>query len=225
MSFCFFMKAVLFDLDNTLIDFWKMKKLSCGAAMDAMIDAGLKINRKKALVLLFKLYDQHGYEDKEIFQKFLKKVTGSIDYRMVAAGIVAYRSLRGGFLHPYPDTEKVLMTLKQRKLKLGVVTDAPRLKAWIRLEAMQLSRYFDVVVTHEDTRRLKPSTLPFRAALRRLKVKPEECLMLGDMPNRDMVGARKIGMKTCFARYGNAKAKNVKADFEITSLKMLLKIG
>ncbi|MDA1197123.1 MAG: HAD-IA family hydrolase [Nanoarchaeota archaeon] len=218
------MKAVLFDLDNTLIDFWKMKELSCGAAMDAMIDSGLNINRKKALVLLFKLYDQYGYEDKEIFQKFLKKVTGKIDYRLVACGIVAYRSVRGGFLHPYPDTEKVLMALKQKKIKLGIVTDAPRLKAWIRLEAMQLSNFFDVVVTHEDTHRLKPSTMPFRAALKKLEVEPEDCLMLGDMPNRDMVGARKIGMKTCFARYGNSKAKKVKADFEITDLKMLLKI-
>ena len=37
-------KAVLFDLDNTLIDFMRMKRLSCEVAMDAMIKAGLKIN-------------------------------------------------------------------------------------------------------------------------------------------------------------------------------------
>ena len=36
-------KAVLFDIDNTLIDFMKMKKECCRAAIDAMISAGLKI--------------------------------------------------------------------------------------------------------------------------------------------------------------------------------------
>ena len=217
-------KAILFDLDNTLIDFWKMKKLSCEAGIDAMIDAGLRINRKKAMKLLFTLYDQYGYEDKEIFQKFLKKVTGKIDYQKVAAGIVAYRGVRTGFLHAYPDTEKVLLALKQKKLKLAIVTDAPRLKAWIRLEAMQLSRYFDVVVTHEDTHRLKPSSMPFRAALRQLNVKAADCLMVGDMPNRDILGASKMGMQTCFARYGNPNAKRVNADFEIKRLKGLLKV-
>ena len=42
-------KAVLFDLDMTLIDFMKMKNMACTEAIDAMIDAGLKMNREKAL--------------------------------------------------------------------------------------------------------------------------------------------------------------------------------
>ena len=37
------LKAVLFDVDNTLIDFMNMKKKSCEAAIEAMIGAGLKM--------------------------------------------------------------------------------------------------------------------------------------------------------------------------------------
>jgi len=40
-------KAILFDLDNTLVDFMAMKRNSCKAAMNAMIKAGLKIDKKK----------------------------------------------------------------------------------------------------------------------------------------------------------------------------------
>jgi len=217
-------KAVLFDLDNTLIDFMRMKRNSCEAAISGMIDAGLKINKEKALKRLFKLYDKYGMEDSQIFQRFLKEEAGKIDYRVLANGIVAYRNVRASYLQPYPHTDYVLIKLKSRGVKLCIVTDAPRLKAWIRLMAMKIGNFFDIVVAYEDTKEFKPSHLPFEVALRRLGVKAEECLMVGDMPHRDMAGAKKLGIKTCFARYGNAKAKNVDADYEIRDIKELLRI-
>ncbi len=217
-------KAVLFDLDNTLIDFMRMKRNSCEAGISAMIDAGLKVNKEKALKKLFKLYDIYGLEEKKIFQKFLKKETGSVDYRILANAIVAYRSVRTSYLHPFPHTDYVLLKLKSKGIKLAIVTDAPRLKAWLRLMAMKIGNFFDVVVAFEDTKELKPSSLPFEAALNKLKLTPEECLMVGDLPHRDIEGAKKLGIKTCFAKYGNLKVKKSKADYEISDIKELLKI-
>ena len=217
-------KAVLFDLDNTLIDFLKMKKLSCEAAIDAMIGAGLHIKHDKAIKVLYGLYDKYGMEERTIFQKFLTKLTGKIDYKILANGIVAYRRVRTGFLDPYPNVDYVLLKLKGKGLKLGIVTDAPKLKAWIRLAYMKLTNYFDVVVTFEDTKQHKPSKLPFEAALKKLKLKPEECLMVGDWPERDIKGAKAIGIKTCFARYGNPNIKKTDADYEIKNIKELLDI-
>ncbi|MCX8193742.1 MAG: hypothetical protein N3G19_00010 [Candidatus Pacearchaeota archaeon] len=46
------MKAILFDLDNTLIDFMTMKHKCCEAAIDAMIAAGLKIKKEKAALTM-----------------------------------------------------------------------------------------------------------------------------------------------------------------------------
>jgi HAD superfamily hydrolase (TIGR02253 family) len=217
-------KAILFDLDNTLINFMKMKRLSCEAAIDAMIDAGLKVNRDKAMKLMFKLYDKHGLEDPRIFQKYLRQVLGKVDYRILAYGVVAYRRVRSGFLEPYPHTQYVLLKLKSKGLKLGVVSDAPRLKAWIRLAAMKIADFFDVIVAFEDTKRLKPSELPFKAALAKLQLNATDCLMVGDMPQRDIKGAKALGMKTCFAAYGNPKIKVSDADFVINDIKELLGI-
>ncbi len=217
-------KAVIFDLDNTLIDFLKMKKHSCRAAIDAMIGAGLNVEHDKAIKLLFELYGKYGMEEKTIFQKVLKKLTGKVDYKILANGIVAYRKVRTGFLEPYPNIDYVLLKLKGMGIKLAVVTDAPKLKAWIRLASMKLSNYFDVVVALEDTGKLKPSKLPFLAALKKLKLEPSECLMVGDWPERDIKGAKALGMETCFARYGNPKVKKSYADYEITNTKMILDI-
>ena len=217
-------KAVIFDLDNTLIDFMTMKRLSCDAAISAMIGAGLNVNKEKAMKELFALYGKYGLEEKRIFQKFLKKMMKKINYEILASGIVAYRRVRTGFLEPYPYVSEVMFELKKRGIKLAIVSDAPRLKAWIRLVAMKINHLFDVVVTFDDSKVMKPSEKPFKIAFKQLRVKPQECLMVGDRPERDIKGAKKLGMITCFAKYGNPKVKDSGADYEINDIKELLEI-
>jgi len=218
-------KAVIFDLDNTLIDFLKMKRMACSEAVDAMIDAGLKIRKDKALKELYALYGVYGIEYQEIFQKFLKKVSGKIDYRILAYAIVAYRRVKNGFLAPYPGAKQVLIRLRENRLKLAIVSDAPRLQAWLRLSSMRLDDFFDVVVALEDTGKQKPSKLPFSAALKKLNVNPGECLMVGDNPGKDIKGAKLMGMRTCHAKYGlTYKADSFKADFVIRSIRELPKV-
>jgi len=217
-------KAVFFDLDNTLIDFMAMKHRSCEAAIDAMRKAGLKFEKKKALKILFELYDKYGIEHKEIFQKFLKKIKGKIDYRLVAHGIVAYRKAKERCLVPYPHATPTLTKLK-KKYKLAIISDAPRLGAWLRLAAMNIDSFFDIIITAADVRKKKTSMAPFRAALKALKLKPEEALMVGDRIERDIRPAKALGIKTCYARYGATKSipkGKSGADFEIEDISELV---
>lgn len=213
-------KAVLFDLDNTLIDFMKVKKLSVDAAINAMLAAGARISKKRATKILYQLYKQHGIEHQQIFQKFLRAVLGKLDYKVLAEGIVAYRKMQAGILLPYSDVIPTLKKLRQQRLKLAIVSDAPRMRAWLRLVEMKIHNFFDVVVCHEDTGHYKHTGLPFKRALKLLRLKPEQCLMVGDWPERDIVGAKKLGIRTIFARYGTTKKiRNSGADFEIDSVR------
>ena len=214
-------KAIFFDLDNTLIDFMKMKQKCCESAINAMISAGLKIKREEALKILFKLYDQYGIEYQQIFQKLLQKTKGKIDYQIMAHGIVAYRKIKESYLVPYPNVVSTLKKLK-KNYKLVIISDAPRMEVWLRLAAMQLDGFFDIVVTAGDVRRTKDKKTPFKTALRILKIKPEEALMVGDRIERDIKPAKSLGIKTCFAKYGS-KDKISEADFEINDIKELLK--
>jgi putative hydrolase of the HAD superfamily len=222
-------KAVLFDLDNTLIDFMTMKRGCVEAAVSAMVKAGLKLDRKKAIKIFYKLYDKYGIEYNKIFQKFLEEINRKIDYKILAAGIVAYRKAQPEFMQPYKNVIPTLQKLKRKGLRLAIVSDAPRLKAWMRLTEMNLQRFFDVVVAYGDVWERKPSKLPFRKALSELKLKPSEVLMIGDNLRKDIAGARKLGMKTCFARYG-FYTKNIPkkgksgADFEINDVGELARI-
>lgn len=218
-------KAVLFDLDNTLIDFMRVKRSSVNAAIDAMLAAGVKVKKRKAEKILYALYKEYGIEHQQIFQKFLRAVIGKLDYKILAEGIVAYRKMQAGILQPYSDVIPTLRKLRQQRLKLAVVSDAPRLRAWLRLVEMGIQNKFDAVVCHEDTGSYKHTGLPFKRALKLLKLKPEQCVMVGDWPERDIVGAKKLGIRTIFARYGTTKKiKKSGADFEVDSIKCVVEV-
>ncbi len=218
-------KAVFFDLDNTLVDFMRFKRMCLEGSVEAMVDAGLKIERDKAMELLYKLYDKHGMEYKHIFDDFLKEVMDTPDPKILAAAIVAYRQRRVSFLEPYPHVIPTLLELMRRGVKLGIITDAPRLKAWIRLCTLKLHHFFKIVVTLDDTGKRKPSPEPFMLGLKIAGVNPEESLYVGDREEVDIAGAKAVGMKTCFAKYGGMKFEGkVEPDYIIDDIEDLLSI-
>jgi putative hydrolase of the HAD superfamily len=216
-------KAILFDLDNTLIDFMKMKEEACRSALRAMIKKGLKIPFKSGFKRLMKTYFRVGIESNIAFEEFLKEA-GCSDTKILAAGINEYLKTKNKFLKPYPDVRPTLKKLKKIGLRLAIVTDAPRLKAYQRLVAMKIDNYFDFVVGLEDTGEKKPSELPFKAAINKLGLKPREIVMIGDSIKRDVLTAKRIGMITILAKYGQIGKEKGKADFEINDIDEILKI-
>lgn len=225
-------KAIIFDLDNTLVDFMKMKDDAVNAAINAMIDAGLKMTAPEARRRIYEIYQKEGIEFQEVFDLFLTECCGTINPKYLAAGIVAYRRAREAALVLYPHVNFTLIELMKRGLKLAVLSDAPRKQAWLRLCYLNLHYLFEIVVTFEDTLKRKPEPEPFRKVLDELKVLPEEALMVGDWPERDMTGASKLGIKTVYAKYGDvydrfSKTNAIeppKADFTVEDIAELIDI-
>lgn len=218
-------KAVIFDLDNTLVDFMLLKNNAVEAAIHAMVDAGLDMSYEDARKKIDEIYDREGMEYQQVFDKFLEDYYGNVDHRIMSAGIVAYRKAREAALKPYPRVFPTLIELIKRGIKLAVVTDAPAKEAWLRLSYLNFHHIFDFVVTFDDTRERKPSPAPFNRALELLGLKGEECLMIGDWADKDMVGAKAVGMKTVFARYGDFfETTHPGSDYEIDSISGLLEI-
>lgn len=218
-------KGVIFDLDNTLVDFMKMKDAAIDAAVDGMIDAGLPLKKEIARDKIFKVYKEKGIEYQQVFDSFLMQELGRLDTKILAAGIIAYRRARESAMVSYPRVTITLLELLKRGLRLAVVSDAPRLQAWLRLCGLNIHNYFDVVVTFEDTNKRKPDAEPFRKSLELLQLQADEVIMIGDWPERDIGGAKPLGMKTVFARYGDTfGTKCSGADWEINDIYDLIKI-
>src|SRR5712692_10629107 len=218
-------RAVVFDLDNTLVDFMSMKRQATDAAIHSMIDAGLGLSFDETKARIEAIYQERGIEFQNVFDQLLYDIFNKVDYKILSAGIIAYRRAREAALVPYPHVYMTLMELLKRGLRLAVISDAPAREAWLRLCYLNFHHIFHTVVTFDDTGERKPNPGPFRKALELLNVRPHEALMVGDWAERDMIGASNIGMKTVFARYGDTFGTiETHADYEISDVKELIEI-
>ncbi len=218
-------KAVVFDLDNTLVDFMAMKRQAIGAAINAMIDSGLKLTREEIQQRIDAIYKERGIEFQNVFDHLLYDEFQKVNYKVLSAGVIAYRRAREAALTPYPHVYTTLVNLMKMGVKLGVVSDAPAKEAWLRLSYLNLHHIFDHIVTFEDTGKRKPDPAPFERILSLLQVPASEALMIGDWAERDMVGAAQVGMKTVFARYGDTFGTvETNADYEVNDIAELLEI-
>ena len=218
-------KGVIFDLDNTLLDFMKMKEVAVKSAIKGMIEAGLDIDEKESYKDIVSIYEKFGWENQKVFDVFLNKTIGYVDNKFLAAGIVAYRRAREANLLAYPNVNRTLVGLTKLGIKLAVVSDAPSREAWMRIYYLNLYHFFDAVITFDDSGERKPSSKPFEMALNKLKLEAEDSLMIGDWPERDVVGAKQIGMRTAFAVYGDTfGTKNSGADWDIQDVSEIITI-
>ena len=171
------------------------------------------------------MYKSYGFEDQMIFNKFIGEVQGRLDYKILAAAVSAYRKVKVGYIVPFPHARETLLKLKLLGLKLGIVSDAPKLQAWLRLAELNFLEFFDVVVTLDDTGKLKPHIRPFNHAIKLLGVKPSEVLFVGDNPARDIMGAKKAGMKTALAKYGQyVKGRGIRPNHVLMKIKDIIAI-
>ena len=226
------MKAIFFDLDNTLIDFLQMKKEACKAAAQAMVNAGLKMDQNEAYQKIMKTYFEVGIESNNAFTEFLKK-ENQFNHKTLAAGINAYGKTKNEFAKPYKDVKIVLQKLADQGITLVIVTDAPKTKAYQRLLLMDIDSYFTFVIGFEDTRTVKKTGLPLKLALKEVRkkipsIRESEILFVGDSIERDIIPAKKAGFKTALAKYGqqeeNIETEKGTVDYELIEISDLIKI-
>jgi len=123
------------------------------------------------------------------------------------------------------DEESVEVLKKLHgKYKLGLISNLAIPEcAWKLLEKFDLKKYFDVIVISGDINRRKPSPEIFKKALKSIGVKASNAIFVGDMIELDVVGPKKVGMKTVLIqRRPIEKNVNVKPDKVITCLNELL---
>tara|TARA_Y100000994_G_scaffold242944_1_gene240540 strand:+ start:1804 stop:2493 length:690 start_codon:yes stop_codon:yes gene_type:complete len=218
-------QAVIFDLDNTLMDFMKMKSMSIDAAIHGMIEAGMDIDFGLSKKNIYNIYDSKGYEYQEVFDDFIIEECGQLIHKYQAAAIVSYKKIKDATMVLYPNVNSTLIRLSKMGLKLGVVTDAPNREAWIRLYSLKMHHLFDSVVALDDTGSRKPSPEPFKKISNLLNISPSKILMVGDWPERDVIGAKKLNMKTAFAKYGDMFGTlDSGADYDLNDISEIIDI-
>jgi putative hydrolase of the HAD superfamily len=96
-------------------------------------------------------------------------------------------------IRPCGYVRETLASLREAGLKLGLLSDFP---PWTKLEYLGLSGYWDTVLCSEITGRLKPDPLPFMELIKEMDLAPERILYVGNSVSYDILGAKRVGMKT-----------------------------
>ncbi|WP_180049679.1 MULTISPECIES: HAD family hydrolase [unclassified Acinetobacter] len=188
------MKAVLFDLDGTLIDtaadFIRIIQDMCrdkGIAVVSADDIRVQVSEgARAMVKL--VYPELDVED-PIFlahrQRFLD---------LYGADIAVDTDLFEGM---YP----LLAELEQHQIPWGIVTNKPRSLSEALLKALNLTERCSVLVCPDDVSKTKPDPEPMYLAAKHIHLDAQDCIYVGDHP-RDIDAGRNAQMYTILAAYG-----------------------
>ena len=120
-----------------------------------------------------------------------------------------------------PDTRDALRALKERGLKLAAVSNTYQSSASLKrsLEAHGLLPYLDALIVSSEVGLAKPHPAIFQEALRRLDVRPEETVFVGDIVWADVLGPQSLGMKAVLTRqYRREEPNEHKPDLIIERL-------
>jgi FMN phosphatase YigB (HAD superfamily) len=230
-------KAVFFDLGNTLVD-WSIfySKEADNLDLKILNSLGYRFSQRKFRKYLIKTEKFLETEFKEnprkrkpgffyyyLYNKFLGiKIT-----REEAEEIEKYvRRKLLSKVKLIPHSLRVLNWLKKKRFKIALINNGHRRKTNEILRMFNLRKFFDVIIISDEVGREKCTGIPFKVALKKLKLAPSDVIAVNDRLDEDVVGAKKVGIITVKFNFGYWKnkyyGKKIQPDFTINSLNELI---
>jgi pyrophosphatase PpaX len=165
-------KAVLFDLDGTLVD---SSEAIIKAVEKALESKGLTCNRAKVARMI-------GLPLENIFGVLASNLSEQEIWQLVHEYRKYYMAhhLENTTIHP--SAQMVLRKLKAKGFKLGIITTKYREPVMDVLSHFGIAELFDVVVTGYEVIKHKPAPDIVLEAAKRLRVDPKQCVVVGDSP-------------------------------------------
>ncbi|MCS6939296.1 MAG: HAD family hydrolase [Roseiflexaceae bacterium] len=180
------LRAVLFDLDDTLYDL-KAHWIACLriALADAAHAAHCDLDALVHRALTAKIWINQ-------MPDFLR-AEGITDPRIIENTFARYRDIWFETLTLDPEAPALLTALGAR-YRLGLVTNGPSWSQRPKIERFDLTSYMHAIIVSEEVGVAKPDPQIFHIALNALAVAPDEALFVGDSPENDLWGAARAGM-------------------------------
>lgn len=186
-------KAVLFDLDETLFE--RSTSLRLFLADQLSRHSVLEGIEQEHFIVSFLQLDQRGRVSKSTVYRELLLMFSIDDHETAAELFKDYENNFWRFARAYSGADEMFDALRQQGVKTGIVTNGQTHIQLRSLLGLNLDRQVDVYVISEAEGLRKPDRAIFALAATRLGVNMSECIFVGDTPGADIVGAQQCGMK------------------------------
>lgn len=203
------LSAIFFDIDDTLYSTSEFTELARNMALDAMIQAGLSLEKSVLREELEEVIGEFSTNYEHHFDKLLLRIPKRY-YRgvnpaiIVAAGVIAYHDIKARRLAPYEDAIEVLRLLSKTDLVLGIITEGLEVKQAEKLVRMRINQYLspNSIFISNQIGISKPNPKIYQRACSDLNLRPSETMYVGDNPLHDVDPPNAIGMITVRMRRG-----------------------
>jgi putative hydrolase of the HAD superfamily len=197
------LKAIFFDIDDTLFSTSDFARRARENSMEAMIRSGLKIDREVLLRELQEVISEFSSNYEHHFNKLLLRIPrssydGVNPAILIAAGVVAYHETKFRELAPYNDALEVLKVLARTSLIRGVITAGLEVKQAEKLIRLKVYDYLtpNAIFISDQIGISKPNVKLYQRACSDLGLRPSEAMYIGDNPTHDIDPPNEIGMIT-----------------------------
>lgn len=185
-------KAVIFDVDETLVD----RKAALILLFEYFIDKYAEDypyegSREELIDYMVKI-DENGYSGLEKFFRNLQK-RWKLPHTVVEF-IKERNDIFGGLTVPLPDMYEVLECLKGR-YKLGIITNGYSSVQREKIRKVNIANYFNDIIVSGEQPFAKPDPRIFKLSCKNLGVMPKEAVFVGDYYPNDIAGAMRAKIK------------------------------
>lgn len=201
------LRAVLFDIDDTLCATTEFARVARRNAVKAMIDGGVQATPEALLAELEEVIAEFSSNYEHHFDKLLlrlpREATAGLNRALVvAAGVAAYHDTKFHELKPFPGVIELVADLQRAGVTLGVITHGLAVKQAEKLVRLGLVPYLDrrAIFISDELGISKPNAKLYQIALRTLGLDPQAVMYVGDNPRNDVAPPKQLGMVTVWAK-------------------------
>jgi putative hydrolase of the HAD superfamily len=228
------LKAIFFDIDDTLYSTYEFSEMARENAIRAMISAGLRMSKEELRQELDEIVHEFSSNYEYHFDKLLMRIPrrfykGINPAVLIAAGVVAYHDTKFRHLNAYEDALEVLKLLYNSDLILGIITAGITIKQSEKLIRLKVMPYLtpSAIFISDQIGISKPNVKLYQRACSDLNIRPSESMYIGDNPMHDIDPPNQIGMVTVrnfrSSRYLDQQSQT-EPDYEIHNFWDLLDI-
>ncbi len=214
------LKAVVFDLDDTLYDCTgTLLDASRRRAAHVLVESGLPLSEDDALALQRELADTFGPHFL-VFDEIARRY--SLDNDTIDRAYRAYNSDEVGDIRPFPDVPGTLRFLRDRGIRCFLLTSGVHRRQSTKITKLGLENAFDDVIVN-DAERGELMSESLRYLLEKHRLRPEQALVVGDRPPEEIRVGNDLGTVTAQMLHGRFSAfeprdSGEEADYRITRI-------